>query len=130
MRKMEKTESKTSEPEIATYTLERDGDKPLKFSGQELAWVSNQEPSGENQSRWDEYTLYRTTKGTFVIAHEYKTQWQGEICRHEVWYGPDAKDLLVDCGYDDPDDKDGHVLPNLIVRLAREAGIDISETIE
>lgn len=107
--------------------LSRDGKTPLAFCGRLVASATTRTSTGPNQNRWDNYELYVTRAGKYVLAHEYHTQWQGESDRHEAWVGEDARAIILGAAYDD----DGEtVVPEVLVELAENAAIDISDHIE
>ena len=58
--------------------IHRGNMKDLVFTGEEIASASNKWINGQDQSRWEDLTLYRTTGGKYVLQREYCTQWQGE----------------------------------------------------
>lgn len=60
-------------------TLQRTGDRPLKFQGELLAETSSYQHNGPSNTRWHEFALYRTGAGTYVCAIGYRTRWQGEF---------------------------------------------------
>jgi hypothetical protein len=63
---------------METITLQRTGDRPLQFSGEELAGASSHRHDGACNTRWHELTLYRTEAGQYVLHVGYRTRWQGE----------------------------------------------------
>ena len=60
------------------YTITRDGQRDLRFTGEKLADASNQWVAGKENNRWHELALYRTATGRYVLQEEYVTRWQGE----------------------------------------------------
>ncbi len=74
------------------YTLTRTGDRPLTFTGEVVASAGGKMHGGQNQNRYHEITVYRTTGGKYVLEVEYCTCWSGEDGRHyaEVCNSPDA----------------------------------------
>jgi hypothetical protein len=61
-----------------TFTIQRDGQPPLKFRGELVAEEESRERQGPRQNRWHEIALYRTVKGKWVAAVVFRTCWQGE----------------------------------------------------
>jgi len=59
-------------------TITRDGQPPLKFSGQEITSASNSVAHGQQQNRWTEVSIYRTRGGKIVLKVTHRTIWQGE----------------------------------------------------
>jgi hypothetical protein len=66
------------------YTVKRDGDRDLKFTGDIIADVSSHSYQGPNQNRWTEITVYRTKGGKYVVSSIGRTCWQGEHDRHDA----------------------------------------------
>jgi len=67
---------------METITLTRTGQSPLVFDGELVAAASSHHGGGQQHNRWHEAAIYRTSAGTYVVAVEYCTQWQGEQGRH------------------------------------------------
>lgn len=59
-------------------TLNRDGERKLKFKGWKLASVNNRWINGVNQTRWQVLTAYKTTGNNYVLCRESVSLWQGE----------------------------------------------------
>jgi hypothetical protein len=72
--------SKTS-----TFTLPRDGQRPLRFTGTLLAEASGAYINGKDQNRYYILKVCQHTDGSFVVAWQYRSQWQGEAHRDEVF---------------------------------------------
>ncbi len=105
------------------YTVERDGQKNLTFTGEIIADASGRHYAGREQNRWTELTLYKTQGGKFVLQREYFTQWQGEegSDHAEVCDTPQVVyDALVGNGYND-DDNGNPELGRLDKILLKEA---------
>lgn len=70
------------------YTVERDGARALKFTGEELASARSHADQAMGSSwsgsvgRWTELTLYKTKGGKYVCEKIERTQWQGERDRY------------------------------------------------
>lgn len=60
------------------YTLQRDGQRSLRFYGEKIADVSSHSHQGSTQNRWQELSLYRTAAGQLVVRDVHRTCWQGE----------------------------------------------------
>lgn len=73
--------------------LHRDNQKDLVFNGEEIASTSSKWISGQDQTRWTEYTLYRTAGGKYVLQRVYITRWQGESGSEEAEIFDDADAL-------------------------------------
>jgi hypothetical protein len=76
------------------YTVTRDGQKDLRFSGELLAEVNNKWVAGKDNSRWHELSLYKTAGGKYVLHEVFRTQWQGEIDRHGAAVYGTAEEVL------------------------------------
>ncbi|MFH1764776.1 MAG: hypothetical protein ABIF09_11345 [Gemmatimonadota bacterium] len=122
------TEVESTE-EYGEYRIPRDGKKDLVFTGQLLGHGTSRRYDGSNWStRWDEYDLYRTKGGRFVLAHEYKSQWQGEGGIEEAWVEDTVEVAIAHGGFND-----GYrevEMPDGIKDLLRDAGIDVVEQVE
>lgn len=77
------------------YKLPRTGNAPLGFEGEELAKEEGRWYAGQEQNRYHNLTLYRTTGGVYVLAIEYCTQWQGEAGVEEVITFEEVRDVVV-----------------------------------
>lgn len=124
--KESKEESKQEKPR--KYVLERSGERNLVFEGVCLAEVNTREPTGPRQDRYDEYTLYRTVGGKYILFHEYTSHWQGERSYTEAWIGDSAAEVLEQARFEDSDGRS--ILPDAVVTLADKAGIDFGEHLD
>lgn len=124
---MSEIESQESE-RVQEYAVRRDDEADLEFSGVKIASEDTRWSAGRESTRWEEYRLYRTIAGIYVLAHAYRTQWQGEENHYEAWTGPDPKALILGACYDD--DAGETILPRAVKALAEAAGIDIAEHID
>jgi len=70
------------ERDLDEYTLERDGQKRLRFRGELLSETTTHEHSGPASTRWLDLELYLTAGGRYVVAAWWRTCWQGENDRH------------------------------------------------
>ena len=59
------------------YTLKRDGQRPLAFDGTLIA-ESRWHDYAHAPTRWYDLSVSQTTSGRYVVAWEYRSQWQGE----------------------------------------------------
>jgi len=119
--------SEIDETEHEQMSVERDGKRNLSFQGVLIAEEDNRWIAGREGTRWDEYALYRTKGGGFVLAHTYRTLWQGELSSHEAWIGDTAEAVLDQAKYLDGDQE---VYPQTIKELAEKAGVDLSEHLD
>ena len=60
-----------------TYTLKRDGQRPLAVDGTLLAESRGHDYAHE-PTRWYTLSVYQAASGRYVVAWEYRSQWQGE----------------------------------------------------
>ena len=77
------------------FTLERDGDRPLRFTGTLLGSASSRTNSGPGQNRWWEVGLYATEGGAYVVQVVGVTCWQGEVDHHTVKTAAAPEEVLV-----------------------------------
>jgi len=64
--------------EMEEIVVKRDGERDLAFVGRLIASESTRTNNGPNNSRWNDYSVYRTKSGKYVFADEFTTLWQGE----------------------------------------------------
>jgi hypothetical protein len=62
--------------------LNRTGDAPLRFDGEEVASSDGQRQGGRDRNRWHDLAVYRVADDRYVVAIAYRTQWQGELDHH------------------------------------------------
>ena len=58
--------------------IERTGQRPIEFEGEQLAEVSTRNHAGKERNRWHELAVWKTASGKFVAVVAYHTQWEGE----------------------------------------------------
>lgn len=109
---------------MSEYRISRNGRKDLVFEGEILATVNDHSFNSWGRERWDEYTLYKSKNGKFIVQHAYITFYQGEDNIHEAWVSNTAEKALQRAGSDEIE------VPRLIKELAGAAGIDFSEHID
>jgi len=63
------------------FTITRDGQPPLKFTGCQIGSGSNHSHEGPSQNRWTEVSIYRTKGGKIVLKVTHRSRWQGESDR-------------------------------------------------
>jgi hypothetical protein len=80
--------------EAKTYTVNRDGKPPLRFTGTIIAETDNRSVRGDRQNRWTEITLYRTKAGKIVVDVTNRTQLEGESDRCRADVVSDAKAVI------------------------------------
>ena len=61
---------------METYTIERTDARPLRFKGELLAEASSYRH--DNNTRWTELALYKTSGGKYICEVRARTIWQGE----------------------------------------------------
>lgn len=64
---------------MKTITLTRTGDRPLRFTGEEVAEATSRQDQGACQTRYYELALYRTDSDRYVLAIGYRSHWEGEL---------------------------------------------------
>lgn len=69
--------------------IERNGDIPLEFSGEELGYATSESPG---KKRWFEVTIYRTSTDRYVVHGVGMSRVAGEDDRH--W------GIVCDSGHD------------------------------
>ena len=107
-----------------TYTVQRDGERGLRFKGKRLASArSSADRAYSNYSgttgRWCELALYQTAKGKYIAVSVGRTQWQGEHDRHAAKVCDTVEQVVEFFG-----------AGWLAKELYEEARIDIAEEIE
>jgi hypothetical protein len=60
-------------------TLERTGQRPLAFEGEEITSASSRIVAGKECHRWHQVNVYKTKGGKVVVAVAYRTCWKGEL---------------------------------------------------
>lgn len=101
------------------HTIERDGERPLRFTGELVAADDSHEHSGPASNRWIELRLYRTKAGKFVAQRVGRTCWQGERDRHEAQVCTDQAAAVEFFGFS-----------RTAKRLYDAAGFDVAEHVE
>jgi len=61
------------------FTLKPSEGKTVRFTGKEIASVSDRCVAGQEQSRWTDLAIYKTAAGSYVLWIAYYTRWQGEF---------------------------------------------------
>ena len=69
---------------MESITLERTGERNLRFKGKMLGSASSHWINGVEQNRWTEYEIYKTETGKYVVAISSITCWQGEVNSYQV----------------------------------------------
>lgn len=72
---------------MTEMTIDRDGDLPIRFTGELIAEVDSHEPG---KLRWTELSAYRTSKGAYVLHEEGLTDVEGEADRSSAIVSEDA----------------------------------------
>ena len=104
--------------ETTRHTVERDGDRDLRFDGRLVASATSHHHEGPRNTRWTELELYETAGGQFVAAEIGKSLSQGEINRYAAWVCDDHEAVIEALG-----------LGTLAKELYAKAGIDCTEEI-
>ena len=97
--------------EIETYTVERDNERDITFTGERIGFGTSRTPYKDD--RWTELSLYKTKGGKFVCSEIGYTKWQGEQTRYKAevcetteevveffGHGWVSKELYSDAGID------------------------------
>lgn len=113
-----------SNNDIRAFTVDRTGQRPIKFTGELLAEVessqNNASPSySGSPGSWEELKIYKTVKGAYVCQRNDNTAWQG---------GRDVIEVVVTKDLDEVIEFFG--LGWLAKELYDEAGIESAEVIE
>lgn len=106
------------------YTIHRDGQKTLRFTGSVLAEVSNHSYQGSRQNRWEELSLYEVADGKGYVLHKvYRTCWQGESNSSQAYHCTTPEQVFHNL-YDDSQESTemGCQLSSLARELLVEAG--------
>ena len=82
------------ESDMETYTLTRDGERDVRFTGKLVAGASSHHYEGPRNIRWTEISLYKTQGGTWIAQTVGRTLWQGEHDRHSVVMADTDEDLI------------------------------------
>lgn len=104
-------------PTHTLYTLARDEGPDVRFQGERIAHVSSRRP--DNDDRWTELSLYRSTGGKLIAHQVGRTIWQGEHDRHAVFVCEGVSELTRYLGYG-----------WLAKSLYEAAGVDSAEEID
>ena len=111
--------STESTNKIATYKINRTGERPLRFKGELIGEGGGKWHNGREQTRWTEIEIYRTTGGNLVGVNAYVTLWQGESGTTDARVCKSEAELVEFLGTSE------------IAKAAyKEAGIDIAEDVE
>ncbi len=87
-----------ADSKVKRWTLERDGDRPLRFRGEQLG-EGESGSGGTSGYRCDwnrgvKVTIFRLASGGYVLRRFFWSQWQGEQDRAEATVCPTAAALL------------------------------------
>ena len=85
--------------EMEQFTVERDGARPLKFTGELLAEAATSPNTSGTTGRWQELSLYRTKAGKYVCQQIGFTQWQGEHDRYSAAVCDDVDSVMEFFGH-------------------------------
>jgi len=69
---------------MADITLDRTGDRPLAFSGKEVADATSKLDTDPGNRHWHDITVYKLAGKTtgFIVAVAYHTDWETETDHH------------------------------------------------
>jgi hypothetical protein len=85
-----------------TYTLDRDGKRPVRFTGILLAEDNGHWINGKDQNRYYTIALYQHEDGRYVVHIEYTTHWQGEPCHAMVYTAATLEEVVATVERFDP----------------------------
>lgn len=106
--------------ELKEFTVERSGKRALRFKGEVLAGVRNEEDCG----RWQEIGIYRVGEpgsGRYVAEIVGRTRWEGERDSHEAYICNSLEEVLQVLTEPDPDHEGEIFISNLVKRAIEEA---------
>lgn len=101
------------------FELERDDDRPLRFTGELLAEASSKRHEGPASNRWQELRLYRSAAGKLIAQRIGRTIWVNERNRYEAAICADEQAVVEYFG-----------LGDTAKLLYHPAGIDVAEQID
>lgn len=67
------------------FKIDRTGNLPLAFQGEQLAEASTWAQSGPGNTRWHELRIYRSDSGRYVLEIAFRTLWENEIDRSDAY---------------------------------------------
>lgn len=82
---------------MATHTIPRTGNAPLKFDGELVAMsvpAAELEKKGKDAKRWHELSLFRTSTGKYVLVISYRVEWKGEFDHYYAEVIPDIQSTI------------------------------------
>lgn len=108
------------------FILERDGQRPLRFTGELIANASGHYYQGPSSNRWTEVRLFRTSGEPvqFVAEIKHVTCYQGESERIDVYVHIEPVKLLERIG-----EGAGGELAPVVLEAFENADLDIAEDI-
>lgn len=77
---------------MTEITIDRDGDLPIRFSGELIAEVDSNQ---QGKLRWTQLSAYRTSTGKYVLHEEGLTEVAGEGDRSSAIVSEDAGKFVV-----------------------------------
>lgn len=118
------TNTSFEESDMEQFTVRRDNDRDLRFTGTRLGHIQSTDGNaGRNSSgsagRWTELALYRTTGGKYICEQIGRTQWEGEHTRYKGAVCETIADVMQFFGH-------GWLAKGLYA----EAGVDTAQDIE
>lgn len=81
-----------------TITLDRDNGPDVRFTGEQVAYVSSRRTSGPGDIRWTELALYRTASGKWVCQEKGLSRMEGESIRYTVYVADTDQELIDQVG--------------------------------
>ena len=80
---------------MQNYKINRTGDRPLSFSGEQIGCGTTKTISGPGQNRWTTVDLYLTVGQKYIAVVTNHTCWDGEHDYTAGWIA-DTADALLD----------------------------------
>jgi EXLDI family protein len=87
---------------METITLSRDGLRPLRFQGRQLASSEGGWRNGKEYNRYYTLTVYETADQQYVAHVHYQTRWQGEQDHATVFQSSTLAGVVTDLEDFDP----------------------------
>jgi len=111
--------------------IRREGELPLKFSGNLIAFDSERSLDRNNRpdDYWSEYRLFKTDGNQYVLSIEHHSKWANHRTYYFAFYDKDPQKVFEqannhECAIRDEDEV------NRIIQLLKDADIEISESID
>lgn len=87
---------------MPSYTIPREGQRSLRFDGEEVAYVDGSRLGGRDQTRYYKLAVYCLDDGRHLVHWHYRTNWQGEMDRHDHAIADTLADIVGEMEAFDP----------------------------